>query len=168
VSIISSGCAALSPEIDTTEPTLISSQTPLKSHLATHIPSIPASPAITNDVIFEIIFDGNDCSIVGSNEVFPGNYMFSLTNNTDQKVDIAVTHLIDKHTYQDLLAMQSVPGEPFVKEYWMSQPSYFTKDHQVWNYSLDVTGEHAVLILKHVFEGAWICGQFDVIEDPDG
>ena len=90
--------------------------------------------------------------------------MLLLNNQSDRKVDIAVTHLNDGRTYQDLLDLQSEPGEPFVKVNWMSQPYYFTRDHKVWNYTFDETGEHAIMILQHVHVGMWICESFQVIE----
>jgi hypothetical protein len=113
---------------------------------------------------FEITFDGSNCHAAVPAEVPAGEYLFQLNNQSDRNVDVAVTHLIDDHTYQDLLDLQSEPGEPFVKVYWMSQPYYYTRDHKVWNYSLDEAGEYAILILQHVHVGMWICGPFRVIE----
>jgi hypothetical protein len=66
-----------------------------------------------------------------------------------------------------LLDLQNEYGEPFEKVYWMSQPRYYTIDHEVLNYTLDEAGEHVIMILKHVFEGAWICDPFQVIDASD-
>jgi hypothetical protein len=167
VSILISSCAGSTPRISTSEPTVIPSKTPLKTSLSTQVPTIVPATNESVGIAFEVTFDGTDCAVTGPVEVPIGDYLFSLKNESDQKVDIAVTHLIDGHTYRDLLDRQSEPGEPFVKVYWMSQPYYFTRDHKVWNYSLDEPGEHAVLVLKHVFEGVWICAPFDVIEATD-
>jgi hypothetical protein len=170
--VISSGCSTLNQYVasppSTTIPT--SPSTPPKSTLEafalptdTSIPSaLTPQPA---EITFEVVFDKNyHCTVVGPTEVPTGEYLFLLNNQSDRKVDIAVTLLIDGHTYQDLLDLQSETGVPFVKVYWMSQPYYYTKDHQVWNYSFDETGEHVILILQHVFEGAWICDPFMVTE----
>lgn len=126
----------------------------------TNIPT-PQPP----EIAFEVNFDADEnCIVTGPSEIPTGEYLFQLNNQSDRKVDIAVTHLIDEHTYRDLLDLQEGYGEPFVKVYWMSQPYYFTKDHVVWHYTLDEPGEHVVLILQHVFEGIWICEPFQVVE----
>jgi len=117
------------------------------------------------DITFEVTFDQNHhCVVNGPAEVPPGDYLFRLTNQSDRKVDMAVTHLIEGHTYQDLLDLQNEAGEPFIKVYWMSQPYYFTHDHQVWTYSLEEAGEHVILVLQHMFVGSWICDPFMVTE----
>ncbi len=122
---------------------------------------MPEPPEIT----FEVTFDKDEnCIVTGPSKVPTGDYLFALKNQSDRKVDIAVTHLVDGHTYQDLLDLQEKYGEPFVKIYWMSQPYYFTRDHKVWHYTLDEAGEHAIMLLQHVFEGAWICQPIQVME----
>lgn len=114
---------------------------------------------------FNILFDENhDCVVEGPDQVPVGTYTFELDDRSGLKVDLNVVHLIDGHGYQDLLDLQEDPGEPFVKVYWMSLPFYFTTDHVVWTYTLDEPGEHAILILQHVFEGSWICDPFLVSE----
>lgn len=151
-----SGCAAPAQETPLPEPTLPPAQT---SEPPTPLPE-------PTEIKFEVTFDKNhNCIVSGLKEVPLGDYQFVLNNLSGLQVDVAVTHLIDGHTYQDLLDLQSAYGEPFVKVYWMSQPYYFTKDHKVWNYTFDEAGEHVILILKHVFEGIWICDPFQVIED---
>ena len=153
--VILTGCVAHTQEISTPEPTLHPPKT-LK---------LPTPSPDTHETTFEVTFDANhNCTVSGPSEVETGDYLLMLDNLSELKVDLAATHLIDGHDFQDLLEYQSEPGEPFVKVYWMSQPNYFTKDHKVWNYSLDEAGEHAILILQHVFEGAWICDSFQVTE----
>lgn len=114
---------------------------------------------------FNVLFDENqDCVVEGPDQVPAGTYTFELDDRSGLNVDLNVVHLIDGHSYQDLLGLQDKPGEPFVKVYWMSLPFYFTADHVVWTYTLDEPGEHAILILQHVFEGSWICDPFLVSE----
>ncbi len=146
---ILSGCSTTAQSTPT-----LSSTSPINT-------STPQSPEIT----FEVTFDEDEnCIVTGPNEIPTGDYLFSLNNQSNRKVDIAVTHLIDGHTYQDLLNLQDGYGEPFVKVYWMSQPYYFTRDLKVWNYSLDEAGEHAILLLQHVHVGIWICQPIQVVE----
>ncbi len=135
---------------DTSAPTLTLVSTPT-----------PRSLAVT----FEVIFDEEEnCIVRGPTEVPTGEYLFLLNNQSDRKVSVSVTHLIDGHTFQDLLDLQDEYGEPFVIEYWMSQPYYFTRDHKVWHYSLGEAGEYAILIVQYVFEGKWICQPIQVME----
>jgi hypothetical protein len=149
------GCGSTAQETPTPEPTAIPTDPPIA---ATPTPQ----PA---EITFEVTFDENhNCTVSGPMEVPIGDYLISLNNLSEIKVDVAITHLIDGHNYQDLLDLQSEPGEPYIKEYWMSQPYYFTKDHKIWSYSLDEAGEHVILILQHVFEGIWICDPFQVME----
>ena len=151
------GCISPASGPSLAQPALPSTQTMA-------LPTLAAEP---NEITFEVTFDKNhNCNILGPSVVPTGDYLLSLYDQSELKIDLAVTHLIDGHSYQDLLNMQNRPGEPFLKVYWMSQPRYYTKDHLVWNYSLDEAGEHVVLILKHVFEGIWICDPFQVVDPP--
>ena len=154
------GCAAPNQDTSTPEITIPPTQTPV-------LPTPTPTPEPI-EITFEVTFDENhNCIISGPTEVPTGDYLISLTDLSELKVDVAVTHLIDGHNYQDLLNLQSEYGEPFVKVSWMSQPSYFTKDHKLWTYSFDEAGQHVFLILKHVFEGIWICDPFQVVEPAD-
>ena len=73
--------------------------TPAPTSMPTHTPT-PQPPEIT----FEVTFDEDEnCIVTGPSEISTGEYLFQLNNQSDRKVDIAVTHLIDGHTYQDLL-----------------------------------------------------------------
>lgn len=155
------GCVAEAQETPTPEPTTTPTDTPIPPTTTPKPTPTPQSAEIT----FEVTFDEkHNCIVSGPKEVPIGDYLISLNNLSEITVDVAITHLIDGHNYQDLLAMQSEPGEPYIKEYWMSQPYYFTKDHKIWTYSLDEAGEHVILILQHVFKGIWICDPFQVIE----
>jgi len=148
LAVILTGCSNVAPTIIPPTSTPTSTSTP--------------QPA---EITFEVTFDENEnCIVAGPTEVTTGEYLFLLNNQSGRKVDIAITHLIDGHTYQDLLDLQEGYGQPFVKVYWMSQPNYFTRDHKVWHYSLDEAGEHAILLLQHVFEGIWICQPIQVVE----
>jgi hypothetical protein len=143
------GCSSVLPNTPT--PTSIPANTPT-----------PQPPEITFEVTFG---EDENCIVTGPSEVSTGEYLFQLNNQSDRKIDIAVTHLIEGHTYQDLLDLQKSYGEPFVKVYWMSQPYYFTRDHIVWHYTLDEPGEHAILLLQHVYVGMWICQPIQVVAD---
>jgi len=125
---------------------------------------IPASTPHTND--FEVTFDGNDCTVSGPTEVPIGDYSFLLNNVSGQKVLLGVTQFLDGHTFQDLIDLQTEPGDNFMIESWMSKPSYYTKDHITWTVSLDEAGEHGILISVYNHIGIWLCAPFQVIENP--
>ena len=151
------GCAVPEVKTSNTEPTLPTTHTS---------ESVIQSPQ-PKEITFQVTFDENhNCIIAGPTEVPTGDYLLSLNNLSDTNVDLAVNHLIDGHSFQDLLDLQSEPGEPFNKVYWMSHPFYFTRDHKVWTYSFDEAGEYVVLILQHVYKGIWICDPFQVTEAP--
>ena len=153
--VLLSGCVSPPGGTTSPDPDLIQSQV------------IPTQTAEPLEITFDVTFDEyHNCIISGPSEVPIGDYLISLTDQSGLKVDLAVTHLIDGHTYQDLLNLQNAPGEPFIKVYWMSHPRYFTRDHKVWNYTLDEAGPHVILILKHMFEGIWICDPFRVVDPP--
>ena len=135
---------------------------PLYTLIPSDTPTQPTTSPQPTENTFEVSFDGSNCEVSGLSEVSTGQYLFHLNNESDRNVDIAVMHLIDNHTYQDLLNLQDHNGEPFVRVYWMSLPFYYTRDHKVWHYTLDEPGEHAILILQHVHVGMWICEPFQV------
>ncbi len=151
--VLLSGCVSPPGGTTSPDPDLTQSQ------------AIPIQTAEPLEITFEVTFDENhNCIISGPAKVQTGDYLISLTDQSELKIDLAVTHLIDGHTYEDLLNLQNAPGEPFIKVYWMSHPRYFTIDHKVWTYSLDEAGQHVILILKHTFEGIWICDPFQVVD----
>jgi hypothetical protein len=74
--------------------------------------------------------------------------------------------LLDGHTYQDLVDLQTEPGDTFGIEYWMSKPFYYTKDQKTYIVSLDEVGEHGIAISEYKHVGIWLCAPFQVIETP--
>ena len=118
------------------------------------------------EITFEVTFDGNECTVSGPTEVPTGDYSFFLNNVSDRRVVLGVTQLLEGHTFQDMVDLQSEPGDPFFIEYWMSKPFYYTKDHITWTVSLDEAGEHGILISEYGHVGIWLCIPFQVIEVP--
>jgi len=124
-------------------------------------------PTSTHQTIdFEVTFDGNGCTVSGPTEVPIGDYSFFLNNTSDSRVKLIVTQLLDGHTYQDLVDLQTEPGDTFGIEYWMSKPFYYTKDHKIYIVSLDEAGEHGIGISVYNHVGIWLCVPFQVIESP--
>lgn len=146
------GCAAAAPETPTPEPTVIPTHT--------SIPPTPSPPPI------EIAFDGNECTVSGPTEVPTGNYPFVWNDLSEQQnTDFWVGRLLDGHTYQDLLDLQSEPGEYYPKPSWVVHSSaYYSFDAEIWVVILDEPGDYFIdLGSKH---SLWFCAPFKVIEAP--
>ena len=125
---------------------------------------IPTSTPHTND--FEVSFDGNGCAVSGPTEVPIGDYSFLLNNSSDSRIKLMVTHLLDGHTFQDLIDLQTEPGDNFMVESWMSKPFYYTEDHIIYIVSLDEAGEHGIGLSEYNHVAMWLCAPFQVIETP--
>ena len=89
-----------------------------------------------------------------------------LNNTSGRRAVLILGQLLDGHTFQDLLDLQTEPGDTFGIEYWMSKPFYYTYDHIVYTVSLDEAGEHSIQISEYKHAGIWLCIPFQVIETP--
>ena len=132
---------------------------------ATEVPIATKIPA-THTIDFEVTFDGNGCTVSGPTEVPIGDYSFLLNNVSGRGVKLIVTQLLDGHTFQDLVDLQTEPGDIFGIEPWMSQPFKYTKDRKIYTVSLDEAGEHGIAIGTNNHVGIWLCVPFQVIETP--
>ena len=120
----------------------------------------PEPPAVA----FQVTLDDSGCTVSGPTEVPTGEYSFLLENLSALNVEMGVLQLLDGHKYQDMLDLQSEPGQPFSREPWMSQPFYITKDHKVWNVTLDEQGEHVIVVAEYGHAHIWLCIPFQVVE----
>jgi hypothetical protein len=132
-------------------------------------PSPTLEPTNTNtpepiEITFEVTFDGKGCTVSGPTEVPIGDYSFLLNNTSDSRVKLVVGQLLDGHSFQDLVDLQTEPGDNFMIEPWMSKPFYYTKDHRIYFVSLDEAGEHVISISVYNHVGIWLCIPFQVIE----
>ena len=142
------------------KPTITSTPKPTNTDLP------PTSKSQSIEIEFEVTFDGNGCTVSGPTEVPIGDYSFLLNNVSGRRVKLVVTQLLDGHTFQDLVDLQTEPGDTYGIETWMSQPFYYTKDHKIYTVSLDEAGEHAIVISEDKHVGIWHCVPFQVIETP--
>ena len=153
----------ISTATNTKEPTA-TQVTPTKIVKPTNTDLPPTSTPHTID--FEVTFDGNGCTVSGPTEVPIGDYSFLLNNTSDSRVKLVVGQLLDGHTFQDLVDLQTEPGDNFMIESWMSKPFYYTKDHKIYTVSLDEAGEHVISISVYNHVAIWLCVPFQVIESP--
>jgi hypothetical protein len=163
----------------TTEiPTTTNTKEPIATPTKIVKPTITSTPKPTNtdlslpsnsqsiEIEFEVTFDGNGCTVSGPPEVPIGDYSFLLNNVSGRRVKLVVAQLLDGHTFQDLVDLQSEPGDPFAIEPWMSKPFYYTKDHKIYTVFLDEAGEHGIAIGEYNHVNSWLCAPFQVIETP--
>ncbi len=153
--VLLTGCTTTTPEIPTLEPTVISTQT-----------SIPPTPSLHQPI--EVTFDGNECTVSGPTEIPTGNYPFVWNDLSEQQnTDFWVSRLLDGKTFQDLLDLQSEPGEYFPKPSWVvHSPGYYSFTAEVWVIILDEVGEHAIYLGGKNPLSIWHCASFQVFEDP--
>jgi len=111
------GCAKVPPVTSTPEPTSIPTNIP------TDIPDPTASPSPQPiEITFEVTFDGNECIGSVPTELPVGDHTFILYDRSDMKAELWLVRLKEGKTYQDLLDMQSAPGE------WDPMPRWASHD----------------------------------------
>lgn len=123
---------------------------------------LPSTTPPTHD--FEVTFDGNSCTVSGPAEVPIGDYSFRLINSSDSRIKLMVTQLLEGHTFQDLVDLQTEPGDNFMVKAWMSKPFYYTEDQIIYIVSLDEAGEHGIGLAEYNHVAMWLCGPFQVIK----
>jgi hypothetical protein len=69
-----------------------------------------------------VTFNGDECIASVPTELPVGEHQFVLRNLSDQFQSLWVSHILDGHTYQDLLDMQSEPGVYFPGPSWIALP----------------------------------------------
>jgi hypothetical protein len=130
------------------------------------------APAATPTPIppIEVIFDGNECTVSGPTELPTGDHSFVLKDLSGQNQVLYVSHLLDGKTYQDLLDLQSEPGEYVPKPSWVVRAARGirrnAKGERVYTFSLDKEGEHAIYIGSSHPLSLWNCAPLWVTEAP--
>ena len=120
----------------------------------------------------EVIFEGNGCTASGPTRLPTGDHSFAYKNLSEDNIDLWVGRILDGKTYQDMLNLQSEPGE------FIPQPSWTVHQRQLgkaWNesiggeiYTFDLNneGEHYIVVGSYSPKSVWFCGSFQVIEAP--
>jgi hypothetical protein len=124
----------------------------------------------------DVIFDGTECTVSGSTELPPGRYSFVLKDLSEEDVHLFVSRLTDGKTFQDLLDLQSEPGEYVPEQDWLN---HTVEPGSAWNkpdggevhtYIFIEEGEYAVSLWSWETETTpmkiWFCAPFWVKEDP--
>jgi hypothetical protein len=121
-------------------------------------------------VVFEVAFDGVTCEVTGPAEVVAGAYPFVITDDSGmQGTDVRTWVLAEGYTYDDVLALQSAPGEYIRLTDWatLSPLAFITFDGALQQNQtmkgLDLaTASHAVTIGTGDPSGIWVCAPLEV------
>ena len=150
--VLMTSCGTAAQETPTAEPTAIPTDTSIP-------PTAGPEPIV-------ITFDGNECTVTGPTEIPTGNYPFVWNDlSEEQNSDFWVCRLLEGKTYQDVLDLQSEPGEYFPKEsWWVHPPGYYSTTADVWIFIFDEAGDY--FIFEATKHNAWMCAPFTVIEAP--
>ncbi len=115
----------------------------------------------------EVFFYGNECTVSGPTEIPKGDHPIVLNDQSDMNVILLVGKLTDGKTFQDLLDLQSEPGESFPKPSWVVYAQkYSSPDSEYWIYELDEPGEYALYVWGSSPEILWFCAPRHVMEAP--
>ena len=131
---------------------------------------VPPTATLTPVPPIEVTFDGTECTVSGPTELPTGDHKFVLKDLSEQNQVLYVSLLLDGKTYQDLLDLQSEPGEYYPKPRWSVHTTggmrRNAKGENVYTFSLDIEGEHAIYLGSAFPHSLWFCAPLKVIEAP--
>ena len=154
-------CSGVAQENPTLEPSEIPTHTTIPD---TPVPQPTETPV---EVIYEITFDGANCTVPGLDEVTPGYHKFAFDNQGDRNFGPWAAQFLDGKTYQDFLdEVHLGPKEPHPKPDWVKYPFYSTRDYKVWSIGLKEPGEYGLFVGSYTPWQEYPCGSFRVVESP--
>jgi hypothetical protein len=177
VVLLLASCGDSSDEsADTTVVTTTTEATTTTTTAGTTTTAVPATTTTSTTLaalegpVFDVAFDGTTCTVVGPTQVPPGTYSFFLTDTSSFGVQPqGVIRAGDGHSYEDLVALQSAPGETFSFPEWASLAltsfapmSRDLADNEV-RLVLD-PGEYGIALVKDRPEAKWFCSGISVTE----
>ena len=166
--LLLASCDSSDEAVDTTAPA-----TTTEATTATTTTTAPATTTTIEQAVdvevFEIVFDGVACEVNGPTEVVAGAYPFVITDVSGMEgVDTRTMVIGDGHTYDDVLASQSEPGEYFVPPWVELSPIAFIafdgelqENQTVKTLELEVA-THAITVGTGSPSGVWVCGELQV------
>lgn len=120
----------------------------------------------------EVTFDGNKCTVSGATEVTRGVNSIVLIDLSGEIDDLQALHLLDGHTYQDLIDLQGGPGKNYTGQSWIVQSMRIGKKWNesiggdVYTFYLQDEGEYSIVVAKLNPIKVWFCAPLKVIEAP--
>ena len=133
-----------------------------------------AATATTTDADFDVVFDGEECTVTGPDSVPAGEYTFVLTDDsglaTDSApVDLWVRQYLDGHTNQELIDLQEDEyggpgGAVEIRPPWVvntrvtyDAPELDLEENQKQSAYILESGAHGMNISVSAPERQWIC-----------
>jgi len=125
--------------------------------------SVPPTQTPKQDVIElgELTFDGNECTVSGPSEVPTGKYSIVFNDTSEQPgIQVNLLGLLEDKTIQDLIDIQSEPGEWYPKPSWAfyGLSLNYPLDKE-WVLVIDEEGEYVIYLWADSSEFLWFCKQ---------
>ena len=164
ITLLLAGCST--PAATTVSPTDTPTVIPL-----TPEPTSESLPKYDPNTIL-VTFTGDECTVSGPTELPTGNNTFVLKDLSGQYHELYVSILLDGHTYQDVLDLQSEPGEYVPKPRWVVHTLKIERawnesnGEEVYTFRFYREGEHAIYIGSYSPLSIWHCGPLMVVESP--
>jgi hypothetical protein len=120
--------------------------------------------------VFEVMFDGVECEVNGPSQVVAGTYPFVITDVSGMEgADVRTMVIGEGYTYDDVLALQSEPGEYIRPPDWveLSPIAFVTfegelqENQTVKTLDLEIA-THAISVGTGSPSGIWVCGVLQV------
>jgi len=136
----------------------------------TLLPGTP-TPVPPTPTPIVVTFDGNDCTVTGPTELPTGEHSFLLKDLSGQRQVLYVSHLLDGKTFQDMLDLQSEPGEWYPKPSWVIHPGRrpterIAEGEHLYTFVLNKEGEHSIELYASSPRSLWFCAPLKVMEAP--
>jgi len=135
------------------------------------IPPTPTSTSLPTPTPIVVTFDGNECTVSGPTELPTGEHSFLVKDLSGQGQYLYVSRLLDGKTFQDLLDLQSEPGEYVPKPSWViwqgRRPTErIAEGEHLYTFVLNKEGEHSIELYVSSPRSLWFCAPLKVIEAP--
>jgi hypothetical protein len=165
----------IAPTTTTTEAAATTTTTEAAATSTTVGPATATTPATTLPPreLIEVMFDGTECITDGPAQVAAGDYPFILTDLSGmQGAEVRTWIIDDGYTYDDVLNLQSEPGEYISTPDWaqFSSNSFAPverdlAENQAGKTIVLDTGLHAILVGTGKPPMIWFCGALQVSDD---
>ena len=120
-----------------------------------------------------VTFTGDECTSSVPTELPVGEHQFVLRDLSENNplFGLWLGHLLDGHTYQDVLDLQSEPGEYYPKPSWLVHPRQKLVGQtwpidKVYTFYIENEGEYGIETGSDRPPILWWCGSFQVVEVP--
>ncbi len=166
-SLLVVGCGGSEPT-NTTAMTTPQTSTVLLTTTSSTTPAPPRGPA--GDEILEVAFDGSVCTTIGPAVVPTGVHSFLLKDLTGEGLaDVRTMAVSEGYTYEDLLDLQSEPGEYVPLPEWADWPLTTFEpidreldENEIGKRLILEPGVHGIVV--GTGKGLWFCGQLTVTD----